>query len=298
MNLPEAIDSLRSDLERYAASGKASPKAIAYRQLVLNTVIDGINALEEEMLKERRLAQERIDALRADLRQRNAVLHKLGHPASVDAEYWHLEGTAQRIMAHLAKRIDHGEGRVISTERAAKERKMLRELEDEFERLYDDAVALSMHAGRANRELEDLKQYCVMYGMDIEQFELLPASKRELLRPATSKPFPGRIRCMNALALMRWRNTAPAVRAMNDRRVADGTIGPCGIRMGHYAHPDDVVYGVLSMLQDVRDWEMIRARYPEAYATFCEREGRTPHLEQPWLEVSGVQTERDVKQTA
>lgn len=48
MTAAQAIEHLRQDLERYAASGKASPKAIAFRTSILNALIDSINDMERQ----------------------------------------------------------------------------------------------------------------------------------------------------------------------------------------------------------------------------------------------------------
>lgn len=49
MNILEAIEHLRADLERYAALPKASARAVAFRTAVLNALIDGHNEMERQL---------------------------------------------------------------------------------------------------------------------------------------------------------------------------------------------------------------------------------------------------------
>lgn len=49
MEVEKAIACLRQDLERYAQRPTASPRAIAFRTDVLNSVIDSINELERQV---------------------------------------------------------------------------------------------------------------------------------------------------------------------------------------------------------------------------------------------------------
>jgi len=74
MTITAAIDSLRQDLQRYADSGRAKPAAIAFRQQVVNTIIQGVNGSEEREL------------------EMEAVLHVLAERANV------AEATAELLM--------------------------------------------------------------------------------------------------------------------------------------------------------------------------------------------------------
>lgn len=51
MELRDAIEYLRADIQRFADSGKARPDLIAFKQVVLNTVIDKINQQEAHQLE-------------------------------------------------------------------------------------------------------------------------------------------------------------------------------------------------------------------------------------------------------
>lgn len=288
MTLTEAISSLQHDLERYASSGKASPKAVAFRELVLNTIIEAINGMESTIQVERQRHTEQVNALRQDLRQRDTTLSTIALDTLAYEPFWALEGSAQRILTHMLARVDHNEGRTMSKERAQRERSMVRSLIAEFERMHDDAQSIGHSAFKAAAELRDLKQYARMYGMDVEQFEGLSDDLRALLRPDSSPPFsdvPGARPAspvQRHLQLSRWYRSAPALKAMIEHRAASGIIDEAGNPTGHYARPDHALYTVLTMLRDRESWDRIRQEHAEAYTEFTTRTGAQPHTEKPW----------------
>jgi len=318
MTVQEAIGALTNDLERYTASGKASRKAITYRQLVINTIIDALNKAEEREVRLKNMITTTLADLRNDLKQRDAVLNALGRSEWEHDRYPLLEGSAQRYMQQLYQRIHHEEGRSMSAERAARERAHVLGLMAEFERLFDDSTALSMAHASTLQELADLKQYAAMFGIDVEQFDLLTEEERATLRPpgyryateslpkrpvitgapeATpdmlermtpgerenyrANPTTNYLNWLRELQSVRW--SAPALKAMLERRLNDGVITEEGIIIGHYANPNAVVHSTIQLVLCQQRWDELAHQNPDAYAAFCRKLGRDPRHDRPWI---------------
>lgn len=247
MELTEAIEHMRTDLERYAASGKASPKAVAFRQLVLNTVIDGVNNMEEALVKERTLAKERIDALRADLRDRDEQLAELHSETGIEHRWSWLEGRAQRALNWMLSRIDREEGRSISTEQATSDRKALQLLRDELDKGHAHRIDLQVELNLKRAEVEHPTQWALLCGLRMEQFHALTRTELGLLRKANV--------------------------AVHERRLADGVVDRFGNRTRRsYPNPEAVAMSVLTAvandahLRAVLQAKGIVLTEPEKYA--------------------------------
>lgn len=234
MDITEAIGHLTNDLERFATSGKASPKAIAFRQAVLNTVIDAINAAEEKTAQQRTALRSRIEALEHDVQDRDDRIGMLKEHTSLNFSWSHFEGRAQRALNYMLLRVEREEGRSMAAEHAEHERGMLGLLRDEFNKLYDAMITLGVRVRQQREHLAHLRQWCLVCGVDLAQFDAFPEP---------------------------WlRHLPEAVRAADERRLADGLIDAKGVRRrAAYLNPNAVAYSVLSAVA-------IDAQFKEACA--------------------------------
>lgn len=233
MQVAEAIEHLSADLRRYAQSGKASPKSITFRTLVLNTVIDHVNQLERESEEKIAALQSKVKALTADLEHRDQVIAQLHGAAFVDQNWSYLEGRAQTVLDHLDRAVESEEGKSMSPEQAKRQRKTLSVLRHELDTLYDTTVALQVAYGNTLMELTALRTWAAMVGVDMDQWARVPQE---------------------------WHvHLEEALKVMRERMVVDGLITTQGMRVTgrQYRNPNAVAYNVLHAVWYEHQWRAL-----------------------------------------
>ncbi len=248
MNAEEAIFHLTADIKRYADSGRAKPKAIAFKEAVVNTLVDELNRLEAQTGRTAAKAKAKVAALEADVQSMRAQMTALAGGEELLRFYSSFfDGRAAKALQWLQDRLDHEEGRSIPETQAQRLRRVYGLLMEELEFLYDSLVPLSLELARQVNELKQLRTWCQVHGMDMAKWDALPQEWKD-------------------------KHLDQAVQVANDQRLAMGITHPLGVRTGRaYAWPDDVAYDIIS---GIAMWN--------EYVDACRRLGHRPEGTPPW----------------
>lgn len=234
---------MQGDLERYAKSGNASPKAIVFRTTVLNAVVDGYNAVEEKLQTQVEALSARIKALENDLADREQTIKALHGAPTVDLGWSWLEGRAQLALNYKRRHIDLEEGRSMTPDESKRERKFLDVLEREMNVLYDANCALMMALGKEHLRYRALMGWCEMHGMDVFVWMQIPEDRHIHLGGTDPEQY---TRVERRLCIRQRERMPKAVRLAHDRLMLDGIVDDHGIRTGRvYRNADAVCANIL-----------------------------------------------------